>query len=86
VSALVPGNTYGTEDAAFGSAEYVWLQANGPAYGFINPSFAKPVALGGTGAGGWRGDQCCFLEPWHWEWTAFLSSSTAPPPAEGASQ
>ena len=86
VSVLVPGNTYGTEDAAFASDEYVWLQANGPAYGFINPSFAKPVGLGGTGAGGWRGDQCCFLEPWHWEWTAFLSSSTAPPPAEGATQ
>src|SRR4051812_14475459 len=43
VAALVRGTTYGTEDTAFASAEYQWLHANGPAYGFINPAFAKPV-------------------------------------------
>ena len=77
VTVLVPGGKYATEDAAFASAEYRWLQANAAAYGFVNPDFARPVSLGGTGRGGWRGDRCCFLEPWHWEWTAFLTSGGA---------
>ena len=77
VSVLVTGNRYATDDAAFASPEYQWLQANAAAYGFINPDFAKPVSLGGTGRGGWRGDQCCFLEAWHWEWAAFLTSTAA---------
>ena len=75
VSVLVPGSRYRSEDEAFASAEYRWLQANAAGFGFVNPDFARPVSLGGTGRGGWRGDQCCFLEPWHWEWTAFLTAS-----------
>ena len=25
------------------------------------------AAPSATASGGWRGDRCCFLEPWHWE-------------------
>jgi hypothetical protein len=77
VTALVPGNRYDTVDEAFASAEYRWLADNGPAFGYINPAFAKPVSLGGTGGGGWVGEECCFLEPWHWEWTAFLTATSS---------
>jgi hypothetical protein len=84
VTALVPGNRYPDEGAAFASPEYAWLQANAASYGWVNPSWARPVELGGNGRGGWRGDQCCFLEPWHWEWTAFLAAD-ASTTAEGAS-
>lgn len=37
----------------YGSAEYVWLLANAPAFGWDNPSWAR---AGGSKA-----------EPWHWE-------------------
>ena len=75
VSVLVPGNRYPTTDAAFASPEYQWLQANAATYGWINPVWAKPAELGGNGRGGHRGNQCCFLEPWHWEWAAFLAAA-----------
>ncbi|GAA2004942.1 D-alanyl-D-alanine carboxypeptidase family protein [Brevibacterium samyangense] len=37
----------------FGSAEHEWMRANGPAFGWVHPSWA--------GAGG------SLPEPWHWE-------------------
>jgi hypothetical protein len=39
----------------FGTAEYEWLRANAPAFGWDNPSWARP--------GGKK------PEPWHWEYT-----------------
>jgi hypothetical protein len=78
ITVLVPGNRYPNVDVAFASPEYEWLVANAARWGWINPAWAKPVTLGGTGAGGHVGDQCCFLEPWHWEWAAFMNHT---PPA-----
>lgn len=40
---------------SFGSAQYAWLAANAPSFGWVNPSWARP------GAGR--------EEPWHWEFT-----------------
>ena len=40
---------------SFGSAQYAWLAANAPAFGWVNPAWARP------GAGR--------EEPWHWEFT-----------------
>ncbi|HEY0452391.1 D-alanyl-D-alanine carboxypeptidase family protein, partial [Actinophytocola sp.] len=40
---------------SFGSAEYAWLAANAPAFGWSNPPWARP----GQGR----------EEPWHWEFT-----------------
>lgn len=57
----------------FDTPEYEWLAANAHRYGYANPRFARPVSLGGTGRGGWAGGTCCHLEPWHWEFVAFLS-------------
>lgn len=39
---------------SFGTAEYRWMAQNGPAYGWVNPHWARP--------GGGR------EEPWHWEY------------------
>jgi cell wall-associated NlpC family hydrolase len=39
---------------SFGSAEYRWMAQNGPAFGWVNPHWARP--------GGGR------EEPWHWEY------------------
>jgi predicted nucleic acid-binding Zn-ribbon protein len=39
----------------FGSSDYRWLAANGSAFGWVNPPWARP--------GGGR------EEPWHWEYT-----------------
>jgi hypothetical protein len=39
---------------SFGTAEYEWLRANAPAFGWDNPSWARP--------GGKK------PEPWHWEY------------------
>lgn len=61
-------------DAAFASDAYVWLANNAPLYGFLNPAWAKPPSLGGNGNGGHVGNACCFLEPWHWEWAAFMNT------------
>jgi hypothetical protein len=77
VAVLVTGNRYPTDDTAFASPEYRWLQTHAATYGFVNPAFARPVSLGGTGRGGWRGDRCCFFEAWYWEWTAFLTLPAA---------
>lgn len=38
---------------SFGTAQYAWLAGNGPAFGWVNPVWARP--------GGGR------EEPWHWE-------------------
>lgn len=38
----------------YGTATYVWMMANAPSYGWINPPWARQ---GGSGAD----------EPWHWE-------------------
>lgn len=38
---------------SFGTAQYAWLAANAPAFGWVNPAWARP--------GGGR------EEPWHWE-------------------
>jgi hypothetical protein len=78
ITVLVPGNRYPNVDAAFASPEYEWLVANAARWGWINPAWAKPVTLGGTAAGGHVGDQCCFLEPWHWEWAAFMNPLSLP--------
>jgi len=78
VSVLVPGQRYRTTAQAFESPEYAWLAANAAAYGWVNPAWAKPVSLGGNGKGGHVGDGCCFLEPWHWEWAAFLNTALPP--------
>lgn len=64
-------------DRAFASDEYLWLVNNAPLYGFLNPAWAKPVSLGGNGNGGHVGNECCFLEPWHWEWAAFMNAITS---------
>lgn len=40
---------------SFGSAQYAWLAAHAPSYGWVNPPWARP------GAGR--------EEPWHWEFT-----------------
>lgn len=40
---------------SFGTPAYAWLAANGPAFGWVNPAWARP------GAGR--------EEPWHWEFT-----------------
>jgi peptidoglycan DL-endopeptidase CwlO len=40
---------------SFGTPAYAWLSANGPAFGWVNPAWARP------GAGR--------EEPWHWEFT-----------------
>ena len=56
----------------FDTPEYQWLAANAATYGYANPDFARPVSLGGTGRGGWAGGTCCHLEPWHWEFVAFV--------------
>lgn len=69
-------------DRASASAEYVWLVNNAPLYGFLNPAWAKPPSLGGNGKGGHVGNACCFLEPWHWEWAAFMN--TIAPAEQGA--
>jgi D-alanyl-D-alanine carboxypeptidase len=37
----------------YASADYAWMRANAPAFGWDNPGWARP---GGTKA-----------EPWHWE-------------------
>ena len=63
----------GRGDAAFDSAEYRWLAANAHRFGFVNPDWARPANLGGTGAGGWAGGTCCHLEPWHWEYVVPLT-------------
>jgi hypothetical protein len=60
----------------FNTATYGWLTENAGRYGWINPAWAKPVSLGGTGRGGWAGGTCCHLEPWHWEWAAFLTTTS----------
>lgn len=41
----------------YGGAAGAWLRANGPKFGWDNPSWARP---GGSGA----------FEPWHWEFVA----------------
>ena len=41
---------------SFGTAQYSWLAANAPAFGWVNPSWARP--------GGGR------EEPWHWEFAS----------------
>lgn len=35
--------------------EYRWLAASASRFGFANPSWARPVELGGTGACEWAG-------------------------------
>jgi LAS superfamily LD-carboxypeptidase LdcB len=40
---------------SFGSAQYAWLAAIAPAFGWVNPPWARP------GAGR--------EEPWHWEYS-----------------
>jgi peptidoglycan DL-endopeptidase CwlO len=40
---------------SFGSAQYAWMAANAPAFGWSNPAWARP----GQGR----------EEPWHWEFT-----------------
>lgn len=77
----------GTGDAAFNSLGYRWLAANAASYGWVNPRWAKPVSLGGSGSGGWAGGTCCHLEPWHWEYVGTgatpgptLQAATGPSP------
>ena len=77
ISLLAVGTDQAAVDAAFASDAYVWLTNNAPLYGFLNPAWAKPMSLGGNGNGGHVGEACCFLEPWHWEWAAFMNT-TAP--------
>lgn len=72
IDVLVVGNRYRTREAAFASAEFTWLCANAEQFGWITPRWAIPEGmvcgtLTGTGTGGWVGDRCCFLEPWHIE-------------------
>lgn len=76
INVLVTGQRYATVDDAFASPEYQWLTANAARWGWINPAWAKPVALGGNGHGGYVGDSAGNLEPWHWEWAAFLTPTT----------
>ena len=84
ISILAVGTNQAAVDRAFASDAYVWLANNAPLYGFLNPAWAKPVSLGGTGTGGHIGDACCFLEPWHWEWAAFMNTLTRPAQPETA--
>jgi hypothetical protein len=62
----------GDPDTAFASPEFTWLCSNAERYGWITPRNALPAGrvcgtVTGTGRGGWRGNQCCFLEAWHIE-------------------
>lgn len=62
----------GNPDVAFASREFAWLCANGHRYGWVNPAWAMPVGMVcgpsvGNGRGGWIGNSCCHLEPWHVE-------------------
>ena len=62
----------GDPDIAFASPEFTWLCANAETYGWITPRWALPAGMRcgnviGTGVGGNRGNQCCFLEAWHIE-------------------
>ena len=62
-----------------GSAEHRWMEANGPAFGWINPAWAVDFYP--------RNGQ---HEPWHWEYRASLDRSadtktatpTTPPPED----
>jgi hypothetical protein len=67
--------------AGFDSPAYQWLATNAATYGWINPAWAKPVALGGNGHGGHAGGNSNVFEPWHWEYAAFM---TTQPPATAA--
>lgn len=82
ISVLAVGTNQAAVDAAFASDAYTWLMNNAPLYGFLNPHWAKPTHLGGTGTGGHIGDACCFLEPWHWEWAAFMNTLAPAEPTE----
>jgi D-alanyl-D-alanine carboxypeptidase/Transglycosylase-like domain len=72
---------YLTSNAGFDSPAYQWLAANAASYGWINPSWAKPVSLGGNGHGGHAGGSSNVFEPWHWEYAAFMTTQTATPAA-----
>lgn len=62
----------GDQDRAFASREFAWLCGNAERYGWVLPAWALPAGrvCGGTvgnGKGGWIGNSCCHLEPWHIE-------------------
>jgi hypothetical protein len=70
---------YATVEAALSSPEFAWLCANAERFGFVAPAWALPMGTvcGGTvgnGRGGWVGDRCCFLEPWHVEAAGLVAS------------
>lgn len=70
IASLVTDDPRATE--VFASPAWQWLCANAERYGWITPRWAIPAgqrcgSVVGTGAGGHRGDRCCFLEPWHLE-------------------
>ena len=79
INTLVVGQHYPSADTAFASPEYDWLATNAARWGWINPAWAKPVALGGNGRGGYVGDSAGNLEPWHWEYAAFMNTNATPP-------
>lgn len=56
---------YSTDAATYSRVEYSWMAANAPAYGWVNPGWAKP------------GPSHQKNEPWHWE---FELGSAAPSP------
>jgi hypothetical protein len=67
-----PAGPAAPPSGAFLSPTFTWMCANAGTFGFVIPAYALPNGLGcggtvGNGRGGWRGDRCCFLEPWHWE-------------------
>lgn len=76
ITALVDGDHPAGPDAkptgAFFAPEFTWMCANANRYGYAIPAYALPKGMRcgvtiGNGHGGWRGDRCCYLEPWHWE-------------------
>lgn len=56
----------------FGTVKHDWMSATAPAYGWVNPHWARPRSEGGKG------------EPWHWEYvgTGAPSSSGADPDSD----
>jgi hypothetical protein len=53
------------------TSQYLWMDANAPAYGWVNPSWARP------GPGFQK------REPWHWEYTGVqVTVPTLPPTQE----
>lgn len=67
-----PGAKYSSVDEVFTSAEFAWVCANAPRYGWVVPRWAMPTGMRcgpvtGNGVGGYVGNTPGQMEPWHLE-------------------